>query len=224
MGKRRRVMSEIEIKTNEKGGKVEHYEQVHKEKEKVEDYKGSDKRTRGKGREKKVKRVEEMTKQELLEKLKDTEKKSQENYDLYMRTYAEMENIKKRGIREREDLARYANESLIKEILPVIDNLQKAISHAQNDKNPSGLVEGVELTLDGLMKTLEKAGLKEVEAEGKPFDPNLHEAISTQIDDKVAPGHVIMELQKGYVLNGRLIRPSMVVISEGNGDDREKTV
>jgi molecular chaperone GrpE len=217
-------MSEIEIKTNEEGGKVQHCEQVHKEKEKVEDHKGFDKRIRGKGIEKKVKRVEEMTKQELLEKLKDTEKKSQENYDLYMRTYAEMENIKKRGIREREDLARYANESLIKEILPVIDSLQKAISHSQNDKNPSGLLEGVELTLDGLMKTLEKAGLKEVEAEGKPFDPNLHEAISKQIDDKVAPGHVITELQKGYVLNGRLIRPSMVVISEGNGDYRERTV
>ena len=201
-------MSEIEIKTNGEGGKVE-------------DHKRPDKKPKGKGR---VKKVEEMTKQELLERLRDAEKKSQENYDLYMRTYAEMENIKKRGMKEREDLARYANESLVKEILPVIDNLQKALSHAQNDENPSGLVEGVELTLDSLMKTLEKAGLKEVEAEGKPFDPNLHEAISKQIDDKVAPGHVITELQKGYVLNGRLIRPTTVVISEGNGDDREKTV
>jgi molecular chaperone GrpE len=135
-----------------------------------------------------------------------------------------MENIKRRGIKERQELSKYANESLIKKILPVIDNLQKAISHAQNDKNPSGLVEGIELTLDGLMATLEKAGLKEVEAEGRPFDPNFHEAISKQIDDKVAPGHVITELQKGYVLNGRLIRPSMVVISEGNGNKKEDTV
>lgn len=201
-------MSEIEIKTNGEGGKVE-------------DHKRPDKKLKGKVR---VKKVEEMTKQELLERLRDAEKKSQENYDLYMRTYAEMENIKKRGMKEREDLARYANESLVKEILPVIDNLQKALSHAQNDENPSGLLEGVELTLDALMKTLQKAGLREVEAEGKPFDPNLHEAISKQIDDTVAPGHVIRELQKGYVLNGRLIRPSTVVISEGNGDDREKTV
>ena len=215
-------MGEIEIKTNEEGGKVEHCENM--ERGKVEDHKGPDKRTRGRGREKRVKKLEEMTKQELLEKLKDTEKKSQENYNLYMRTYAEMENIKKRGIKEIQELSKYANESLIKEILPVVDNLQKAISHAQNDENPSGLIEGVELTLDGLMKTLEKAGLKEIEAEGKPFDPNFHEAISKQIDNKVAPGHVITELQKGYVLNGRLIRPSMVVISEGNGDKREKTV
>ena len=212
-------MSKIEIKTNEQGGTVEGSQ--HTEKERVEDHREPDKTSKGKGREKKV---EEMTKQELLERLKDTEKKSQENYDLYMRTYAEMENIKKRGMKEREDLARYANESLIKEILPVVDNLQNALSHAQNDENSTGLVEGVELTLDGLMKTLEKAGLKEVEAEGKPFDPNFHEAISKQSDDAVAPGHVIRELQKGYVLNGRLIRPSMVVISEGNGDKREKTV
>lgn len=217
-------MSEIEIKTGEEGGKAEDYEEMDKEKEEVQHHKGLSKKSREKAREEKVKKVEEMTKQELLKEVKDTEKKSQENYDLYMRTYAEMENIKRRGIKERQELSKYANESLIKEILPVIDNLQKAISHAQNDKNPSGLVEGIELTLDGLMATLEKAGLKEVEAEGRPFDPNFHEAISKQIDDKIAPGHVIIELQKGYVLNGRLIRPSMVVISEGNGNKKEDTV
>jgi molecular chaperone GrpE len=209
-------MSQIEIKTDEKGGKVE--DSADTEKDKAADHRGRDRRSEGKGREKKV---EEMTKQELLERLRDTEVESQENHDLYMRTYAEMENIKKRGMKEREDLARFANESLIKQILPAIDSLQNAISHAQSDENSSGLVKGVELTLDGLMKTLEKAGLKEVEAEGKPFDPNFHEAISKQIDATVAPGHVIAELQKGYVLNGRLIRPSMVIISEGNG---EKTV
>ena len=216
-------MSEIEIKTGEEGGKAEDYEEMDKEKEEVQHHKGLSKKSREKAREEKVKKVEEMTKQELLKEVKDTEKKSQENYDLYMRTYAEMENIKRRGIKERQELSKYANESLIKEILPVIDNLQKAISHAQNDKNPSGLVEGIELTLDGLMATLEKAGLKKVEAEGRPFDPNFHEAISKQIDDKIAPGHVMTELQKGYVLNGRLIRPSMVVISEGNGNRKEDT-
>jgi len=216
-------MSEIEIKTGEEGGKAEDYEEMDKKKEEVQHHKGLSKKSREKAREEKVKKVEEMTKQELLKEVKDTQKKSQENYDLYMRTYAEMENIKRRGIKERQELSKYANESLIKEILPVIDNLQKAISHAQNDKNPSGLVEGIELTLDGLMATLEKAGLKEVEAEGRPFDPNFHEAISKQIDDKIAPGHVIIELQKGYLLNGRLIRPSMVVISQGNSKKREET-
>jgi len=214
-------MSELETKIDEEGGKVEDCKEM--DKEKAEDPKGPAKKSREKGREKKVKRVEEMTRQELLKRLEDTEKKSQENHDLYMRTYAEMENIKKRGIKERQELSKFASESLIKEILPVVDSLRKAISHAHEDDDPSGLVEGLELTLDGLMTTLEKAGLKEVEAEGKPFDPSFHEAISQQADDKVAPGHVMMELQKGYLLNGRLIRPSMVVISQGDNKEREET-
>lgn len=177
-----------------------------------------------KGRGKRTKKPEEMTKQELLKKLSETQEQAQDNYDLYMRTYAEMENIKKRGIKEREELAKYANESLIKEILPVIDNLEKAISYARDDENSSALIEGLELTRDGLMKTLEKAGLEEVEAIGKPFDPNFHEAVSQQRDDTVAPGHVMIELQKGYALNGRLIRPSTVVISSGKDTNEEKFV
>lgn len=177
-----------------------------------------------KGRGKRAKKPEEMTKQELLKKLSETQEQAQDNYDLYMRTYAEMENIKKRGIKEREELAKYANESLIKEILPVIDNLEKAISYARDDENSSALIEGLELTRDGLMKTLEKAGLEEVEAIGKPFDPNFHEAVSQQRDETVAPGHVMIELQKGYALNGRLIRPSTVVISSGKDTNEEKFV
>lgn len=211
-------MNGIGVEKKEETESVEDHKEMDRKREKAEGCKEPDTKFR------KAKKAEDMTKQELLKKLRDTEAEAQKNYDLYMRTYAEMENIKKRGIKERQELSKYANESLIKEILPVIDNLQKAISHAQNDKNPSGLVEGIELTLDSLMKTLEKAGLKEVEAEGKLFDPNFHQAISQHRDDKVAPGHVIMELQKGYLLNGRLIRPSMVVISEGNDSKREDTV
>ena len=209
-------MARIEVKGVEDQQKAEGTEQVDRENEKAEDLtQEPEKRAKEKGPEKVVKKAEEMTKQELLKKLTDTREEAEKNYDLYTRTYAEMENIKKRGIKEREELAKYANESIIKEILPVIDNLDKAISHAQNDENSSVLVEGLELTRDGLVKALEKAGLKEVEALEKPFDPNFHESVSQQIDDTVAPGHVIMELQKGYLLNGRLMRPSMVVISQG---------
>lgn len=216
-------MARIEVKGVEDQQKAEGSEQVDTENEKAEDLtQEPEKKAKEKGPEKVVKKAEEMTKQELLKKLTDTREEAEKNYDLYMRTYAEMENIKKRGIKEREELAKYANESIIKEILPVIDNLDKAISHAQNDENSSALVEGLELTRDGLMKALEKAGLKEVEALGKPFDPNFHESVSQQIDDTVAPGHVIMELQKGYLLNGRLMRPSMVVISQGKATKQEK--
>jgi len=218
-------MARIEVKGVEDQHKAEGSEQVGTEKKKAKDLtREPEKKAKEKGLEKVVKKAEEMTKQELLKNLTDTQEEAEKNYDLYMRTYAEMENIKKRGIKEREELAKYANESIIKEILPVIDNLDKAISHAQNDENSSALVEGLELTRDGLMKALEKAGLKEVEALGKPFDPNFHESVSQQIDDTVAPGHVIMELQKGYLLNGRLVRPSMVVISQGKATKEDKTI
>lgn len=212
-------MSVIVAEKKEEIEKVEDYKEIDKRKEKAEDLEEPD----TKARKEKVKSAEGMTKQELLKKLRDTEEEAQRNYDLYMRTYAEMENVKKRGIKEREELGKYANESLIKEILPVIDSLQKAISHAQDDKNPSGLVEGLELILGGLITTLEKAGLKEIEAEGKAFDPTFHEAISQQRDDKVAPGLVVAEFQKGYLLNGRLIRPAMVVVSQGDTNRKEDT-
>ena len=192
--------------------------------EKSQNPEDMEKKLKRKSKEKRAKKLDEMTKQELLEKLKDIEIEAKKNYDLYLRAYAEMENIKKRGKKEREDLVKYANESLIKEILPVIDNLEKAISHSKNGDNSSGLIEGIELTLDGLIKTLEKAGLKEVEAEGKPFDPNFHEAVSQQIDESMSPGHIITELQKGYLLNGRLIRPSSVIISQGSSEKLEETV
>ena len=214
-------MSGIEIKVRKGEQDIEEgkdYQQEDGEVKKEEVSVEQDSKPREELRGKKVERVEDMTKKELLKKLKDTEKKVQESQDLYLRTYAEMENIKKRGMKEREELAKFANESLIKEILPVIDNLNKAISHGHNDEDYEGLLEGLELTLDGLIKTLEKTGLEQVEAEGKPFDPALHEAISQQRDDHVAPGHVSIELQKGYLLNGRLIRPSMVVISQGNNE------
>jgi len=217
-------MSEVEIKINKEDEKLKAYKEMDKEEGKeTENLTEHDENSREKSKEKKVKKTEEMTKRELVKKVEEIEIKAQENYELYMRTYAEMENIKKRGKKEREDLAKFANESLIKEILPAIDNLEKAISHANNDTNESGLVKGLEMTLDGLMKTLEKSGLKEVEAVGKSFDPNFHEAISQQIDDTVAQGHIIMELQKGYLLNERLVRPSMVVISKGNSKSEVKS-
>jgi len=217
-------MSEVEIKINKEDEKLKAYKEMDKEEGKeTENLTEHDDNSREKSKEKKVKKTEEMTKRELVKKVEEIEIKAQENYELYMRTYAEMENIKKRGKKEREDLAKFANESLIKEILPAIDSLEKAISHANNDTNESGLVKGLEMTLDGLMKTLEKSGLKEVEAVGKSFDPNFHEAISQQIDDTVAQGHIIMELQKGYLLNERLVRPSMVVISKGNSKSEVKS-
>jgi molecular chaperone GrpE len=173
--------------------------------------------------------LEEMSKAQLIEKIETLQEQVEKNYDLYVRSQAEMENFKKRTAKEKEDTVRYANETLIKEILPVIDNLEKAISHAHQDNAVAALREGIELTLKGLKASLKKAGLEEVEAQGNNFDPCFHEAVSEMVDERAKPGTVLQELQKGYVLNGRLIRPSMVVVSkrkdtkasDGNSMSRE---
>ena len=163
----------------------------------------------------KEKPLAKMTKPELLEKITELQEESKNNFDLYLRSQAEMENIKKRNKKDKEDWVKYANETLIKEMLPVIDNLEKAISHSRNENSFDALKEGVALTLKGFMDALKKSGLAEVKAHGEPFDPNFHQAVSQQEDHNVEPGIILEELQKGYTLNDRLIRPSMVVVSKG---------
>ena len=159
------------------------------------------------------KALDELTKEELLRKIQDLQKESEKNYDFYLRSQAEMENMKKRNRKEREDYLKFANESLIKEMLPVLDNLEKALSHSENENTVHALKEGIHLTLKGLKDSLSKSGLEEVKALGESFDPCFHEAVSEMDDPKAKPGIVITELQKGYVLNSRLIRPAMVVVN-----------
>jgi molecular chaperone GrpE len=158
--------------------------------------------------------LNDLSKAELMERIESLQEKADKNYDLYLRSQADMENFKKRSAKDKEDVVRYANETLIKEILPVMDNLEKAISHAQQDNAVDALREGVSLTLKGLKDSLAKAGVQEVEAQGQPFDPCFHEAVSEMVDERAKPGTVLQELQRGYVLNGRLIRPSMVIVSK----------
>jgi molecular chaperone GrpE len=162
--------------------------------------------------------LEKMTKSELLEKINELQEASEKNHDLYLRSEAEIENIKKRNRKDKEDWVKYANETLIKEILPVMDNLEMAISHSQEENSIRALKEGVELTLKGLKDVLGKSGLEEVKAEGEPFDPNYHHAVFEQADETVEPGIILQELQKGYMLKKRLIRPAMVVVSKGGAD------
>lgn len=172
-----------------------------------------------KDREPDEKPLEKLSKEDLIKKIKDLELEKQSNFDLYLRAQAEMDNIKKRAKKEKEDWLKYANESLIKEILPVMDNLEKALTHTNNEVSFDALKEGVELTLKGLKDTLTKSGLEEVQAKGSAFDPCFHQAVSEVVDKGVKSGTVVHELQKGYVLNQRLIRPAMVVVGKGGEDD-----
>ena len=158
--------------------------------------------------------ITKMTKAQLIKKIEKVREASDKNLDLFIRSQAEIDNLKKRYQKERQSLAKFANESLIKQLLPVVDNLEKAITHSQDEDSIEAIREGIDLTLKGLTDILQKAGVETVEAAGKQFDPNFHEAVSEMADDGVEPGTVTKDLQKGYILNKRLIRPSMVIVSK----------
>lgn len=160
--------------------------------------------------------LEEMTKEHLIEKLTEAEAAAQKNYDLYLRSQADIDNLKKRYQKENQGLIKFANETLLKQLLPVADNLEKAIDHSQRETSVEAIKEGVELTLKGFLDVLQRAGVEAIEAVGQPFDPNFHEAVSEAVNDSVEAGTVVNELQRGYTLHQRLLRPSMVVVSRRN--------
>ena len=167
--------------------------------------------------------LEEMSADDLIKKIEELKKESRENYDKYLRSQAEMDNIIKRNKKEKEEWVKYSNETLIKDLLQVIDNLENAINHSGNENSFNALIEGVELTLKGFKDTLAKSGLEEVKTIGEDFDPSFHHAVQEEMSDSIEKGKILKEFQKGYTLNQRLIRPAMVVISKGNSKDSSQT-
>lgn len=163
--------------------------------------------------------LEQMSKTDLMKKIEELKQKSDENYDKFLRSQAEMDNIIKRNKKEKEDWVKYSNETLIKDLLQVIDNLEYALAHSGNENSLNALIEGVELTLKGLKDTLAKSGLEDIKTLGEPFDPCFHHAVLEENSESIEKGKILKELQKGYTLNQRLIRPAMVVISKGDSDD-----
>jgi molecular chaperone GrpE len=138
-----------------------------------------------------------------------------QNYDKLLRLSAEFENYKKRMQRQVEEYRKFANESLIKDLLSVVDNLERAMdASAQSQKESDQcMMQGLEMTLEEIRKVLKKYHVTPVEAMGKPFDPAFHEAVMQQPTDDCPDNTVIQEMQKGYMLHDRLIRPAMVVVS-----------
>lgn len=132
--------------------------------------------------------------------------------DKYVRLYAELENYRKRVARDKEELVKYANESLIYELLPSLDTLEIAIGHVEAGA-ADVLLEGVQNTLRGLYRTLEKFGLAHIEAEGKPFNPEVHHAIGRVERDDMEENMVVEELRKGFLYNDKVLRASLVNVS-----------
>ena len=155
------------------------------------------------------------------------ESEVQELNDKYLRLYAEFETYKRRVNKDKEEIMRYGNESLLNALLPIIDNLELALKHA-SDNVSDGLVQGVEITLKELNKTLEKFGLKAIDADGRHFDPSVHHAMTQVIRDDVEDNTVVEEFRKGYMLNEKVLRPSLVAVSKqseaNQAEDKEKEI
>ncbi len=134
--------------------------------------------------------------------------------DKYMRLYAEFENYKKRVLKDKEEVIKYANEEIIYQLLAVIDSLELALKHATNENVPKGFIEGVEFTLKELKKILGNFGLSTIESEGKPFDPSVHHAMTQVERDDLEENMVVEEMRKGYMLRDKVLRPALVAVSK----------
>jgi len=157
---------------------------------------------------------EEQNLENVRSKLDAREKEYKETYDRLLRITAEFENYKKRMSREMDDFRKYANQSLLKEMLSVVDHIELAIQ-AAGAPSPAGssMVEGLNLTLKEFLRIFEKFNVKPIEAVGKPFNPQLHEAIMQEASDRLPENTVVREMQKGYTIHERLLRPSLVVVA-----------
>ena len=160
--------------------------------------------------------AEEVSQEEILHnKVEELEKANAELKDQMLRRQAELENYRKRLIRDKEEAVQFANESLIRDILGFLDNMDRALAAAKNGGDLNALIEGFSMTQNQLLSTLDKNwGLKEIESVGKEFDPSLHEACMMAVDGSLEKETVLEEFQKGYTLHDRVIRPSKVKIGK----------
>jgi molecular chaperone GrpE len=153
---------------------------------------------------------------EQVEELKQRAGKADENWDRLLRTTADFDNYKKRAHREKQDAIRFANENLLEKLVPVLDSFDMAVAAAKNNQADAAqsLQTGINMVYQQLKSALTEAGLEELDATGKPFDPNLHEAVSQQETADLPEGQVVQQLRKGYKLRERLLRPATVVVSK----------
>ena len=155
------------------------------------------------------------TTEELKSKLEAAENNAKESYDRLLRVSAEFDNYKKRSSREIDEFRKFANEALINKMLPVVDNIERALDSANNTKSDApGIVEGLEMTLDEILKVFETFGVKRYESLNKDFNPNIHQAVIHEEAENVKENIITKEFQKGYMIHNRLLRPAMVAVSK----------
>ena len=149
---------------------------------------------------------------DLPAQLLEAQEKAEENYSKYMLLAAELDNLRKRTVRDVEHARKYGAEQLSGALLDAVDSLEMGIE-AGDSASTEALLEGMQATLKLLLGALAKAGVEQLDPQGEPFDPNLHEAMTMQPSDSAEPGSILMVVQKGYQLNGRLLRPARVIVA-----------
>ncbi len=159
---------------------------------------------------------------EECRKLQAQAGESQEYLDKLLRLHAEFENYKKRAVKEREQFIKFANEGLISELLMIMDNFERAFASANSMSDFKSLHQGVEMILKQIHELLNNNGVKQIECVGKPFDPAQQEAIDHVETDEYPENTVVEEVQKGYLINERIIRPAVVKVAKGKKEDRIK--
>jgi molecular chaperone GrpE len=151
--------------------------------------------------------------------LEEKTREAEENYTRLLRLAADMENLKKRQERERAELLQFANDNLVKELLPVVDNLERALEHGRSSQAPEALLEGIDRVYQGFLKALDKFGVTPFDSVGQNFDPAFHNAMMQEEAPGVPDCRVLKELQKGYLMHQRLLRPAMVVVARNTNDN-----
>ena len=157
----------------------------------------------------------------LRTQVQEKEAEAKANYDLFLRERADLENFKRRMQRDKTEALRFANEPLVRDLLPILDNLERAVSHAQGGGNSQPLVEGVSLVLRSFIDMVEKHGVSRVSAKGQVFDPTKHEAMAQVESAEVAPNTVVDEYAPAYLLHDRLLRPALVVVAKPPADEKK---
>lgn len=137
-----------------------------------------------------------------------------ENYDRLLRKAAEFDNFRKRATREKEDAARFGGSSLAERLLPVLDSFELGLAASEGARDAAAIADGMRMTFNQLMSALREEGLEVVDATNAPFDPHLHEAVSTMESAGAPEGHVIQQVRKGYKFKDRLIRPAAVIVAK----------
>lgn len=154
--------------------------------------------------------------EDMIQELEAARAEAKEHYDKMLRLGAEFENYKKRMERERSQLLKYAEENLLRDLLSVVDNLERALEQGSASDTVAPVVAGVQLTLDGLFSIMEKYGVKPLKSVGESFDPTRHDALAMEATDTMAPNHVFKEFQKGYAYHDRLLRAAKVIVSQAD--------